>query len=375
MNHKTGTKKILFVTFNLRGGGAERVMVNLINSLSNKGHNIRLLLLEDKEGSYLDDIECPLEIICLRKRSRYDVLRLLFNIRRVIKDYKPDVVISFLHYANILNIIASFILKKNYKLIISERNYTRKYLPLERFSLLKKWLLMFTYPRADMIVAVSESIKSALSEYIKVPLEKIKTIYNPLAIENIKNKCQEDLYHPFFTKQGGHVIISVGRLSQQKRFDRLLRAFSILRKKIDNIYLIILGEGGLRKDLEDLAVRLNIDEVVDFPGFKKNPYAWITKSDIFVLSSDYEGFPNSLIEAMACGTAVISTDCPSGPDEIITNGKDGILVPVEDEGMLADAMYNLLTDERLRKKLSDEARKRAEDFRADKKAVEYGKLF
>lgn len=358
----------------MKEGGAERVILNLINCLSERKYDICLLLLEDKKGTYIKEIKHPVKVIELNKKTTYDLLRIFFGIRRIIKDYKPNIVISFLHLVNILTVIASSTLKKDFKLILSERNYPSKYLSLERFGLLKKWLIMLTYQKADLIISVSQSIKDVLSESLKISSEKISTIYNPLEIESIRNKGQETVTHPFFEKKG-HIIISIGRLTQQKRFDRLLRAFSVLRKKIDTIYLIVLGEGTLRKDLEELACRLNVMDVVDFVGFQPNPYAWITKSDIFVLSSDFEGFPNALVEAMACGIPVISTDCPSGPNEIITNGKDGILVPVEDENLFADAMYNLLTNEDLRRKLYENAMKRVEDFRTEKIVKEYEELF
>ncbi len=147
-----------------------------------------------------------------------------------------------------------------------------------------------------------------------------------------------------------------------------------MEKNKKNVYLIILGEGILRKELEILASKLNINKCVDFVGFKFNPYAWIAKADIFVLSSDFEGLPNVVIEAMACGTPVISTDCASGPNELITNGKNGILVPTVDENALAEAMGTLLRNENLRKKFSKRARKRAEDFRIEKIIPQYEEL-
>ena len=367
-------KKITFIIPSLVSGGAERVLIHLINHLNNEKYSICLVLFEDILD-YKEDLRFSGEIVCLDKKSRWDFFKLIFKLRKTLRTYQPDVVLSFLYYTNIVTVMASLFLKRKFKLILCERNYPPEYLPKIRLGYLKKWLMRFTYRKADKILTVSKSIARVLEEDFNIKSEKIKTIYNPVVLEEIKDKYQKEMKHPFFEDERAQIIISVGRLVEQKRVDRLLRAFSLVRKKQDRVYLIILGEGELRKELENLSLELRVDKWTDFVGFQSNPYAWIRKADIFVLSSDFEGFPNVILEAMACGTPVVSTDCPSGPNEIIVNGKNGILVPTEDEKAMAEAILKLLTNDNLRKRFFEEGKKKAETLRIEKILPQYEELF
>jgi len=367
-------KKLIFVISSLACGGAERVVVNLINHLDRNKYKLLLVIFENK----LDlqrDLDFAVRIVCLNKKSRWDFLKIIFKLRKIICDYKPDSVISFLQYTNIVTVLSTLFQIRNYTLIISERNYPRKYLANIRLGYLKRWLMNLTYKKSDKIIAVSKAIKKVLEEDFGIPPEKIKVVYNPIPLEEVIFKSQKGIEHPFFKDENAQVIISAGRLVKQKRYDRLLRAFSLIRKYQKTARLIILGKGILKRELENLALQLDINNVVSFVGYKDNPYAWMSKADIFVLSSAYEGFPNVLIEAMACGVPVISTDCPSGPREIITNGKNGILVPVGDERKLAEAILDLLSDEKKRKRFSAAAKKRVQDFEVKKIVSQYAELF
>ncbi len=363
-------KKIIFIIPSLVGGGAERVLIHLINHLDKEKYSICLVLFEDILD-YKDDLNFSGEILCLDKKSRWDFFKLILKVRKIIKTYQPDTVLCFLHYTNIVTVMASLFLKRKFKLILCERDYPPKYLPKTRFKYLRRWLIKFTYRKADTILAVSKSIARVLEEDFNIKSEIIKTIYNPVILDKIKDLCQKEIEHPFFVDERAQIILGVGRLVGQKRFDRLLRTFSLVRKKQDRVYLIILGEGELRKELENLSLELGVDKWTDFVGFQLNPYAWLHKADIFVLSSDYEGFPNVILEAMACGIPVISTDCPSGPNEIIINGQNGILVPIEDEKALAEATLKLLTNDNLRTKFSEEGKKKAQTLSIDKILPQY----
>ena len=367
-------KKLMFVILSLSGGGAERVMLHIINHLDMDKYDIRLVTFEDVRD-YQKELSPAVKQIYLNKKSRWDFFKLVFQLRKTIMDYQPDTIISFDYYVNIIAILARSLTGRSFKLIISERNYPEKNLSEERLRWLKKWLMKTTYRKADIILSVSNSIKDALEKDFKVQPGKTRTVYNPIVVEDITLKSKEEISHPFFRYSSDQVVISSGRLVRQKRFDRLLEAFSIVRKKMGNVYLIILGKGDLLEELRNKASKLAVSAYVDFVGFKSNPYAWISKADLFVLSSDFEGFPNVLSEAMACGTPVVSTDCLSGPREIITNGKDGMLVPPGDESALAEAMYRLLASDELREKFSREGKKRVEDFRIDKIVKQYEQFF
>ncbi|MHA1294490.1 MAG: glycosyltransferase, partial [Promethearchaeota archaeon] len=362
----------MFVISSLGYGGAERVVINLINHLDRNKFESLLVIFNNKLD-LKSNLNVHIKIVCLGKKERWHFLRIILKLRKVINNYKPDSVISFLQYTNIVTILSTLFQKRNYTLIISERNYNRKYLANTRLRFLKKWLMDFTYKKADTIIAVSKAIKRVLQEDFRIPPGKIKIIYNPVNLKDIISKSQKSIIHIFF-KNNYKIIIGVGRLVEQKRFDRLLKTFCLVRKNLRTARLIILGDGKLRKKLERLAFQLNIENFVDFVGYKNNPYAWMSKAHIFVLCSDYEGFPNVLIEAMACGLPVISTNCISGPSEIITNGSDGILVKPSDKKKLAEEILNLLNNEKKRKDLSEAAKERVKDFEVEKIVYQYLKL-
>jgi len=367
-------KKLLFVISSLVGAGAERVLVDIINHLDRNKYDIMLLIFE-KIMDLQKYLHSSVKIVCLEKRSRWDFFKLILKLRLIIRDYKPVVVISHLHYTNIVTGLASMLLKRKFRLILCEHSYPRKYLLEVRLGNVKKWLMKITYKKADRIVTVSKSIKRVLEEDFNIQPINIISIYNPIPLETIRDKSQKEVEHIFLKDKNAQIIISAGRLEEEKRLDRLLRAFALMKTKKNSARLIILGKGNLHKELEVLSSNLNIDKCVDFVGYQVNPFAWISKADIFVLSSDYEGLPMVLLETMACGTPIVSTDCPSGPSEIIKNGKNGILVPPADEEKLAATMLTLLKDESLRKKFSEEGKKRAEDFRIEKILPQYEELF
>jgi glycosyltransferase involved in cell wall biosynthesis len=212
-----------------------------------------------------------------------------------------------------------------------------------------------------------------LSASFSIKKEKCRVIYNPVNLQKIAILSMEAVDHPWLNDEIP-VIAACGRLTVQKNYFLLLRTLRLVLKEI-HVRLIILGEGDERQMLESYTEELGIQSNVAFLGFQSNPFKYIAHSTVFVLSSSWEGFSLVLVEAMACGVPVISTDCPSGPNEIITDGVNGILVPVSDEKALSDAILRLIRDEALRKQLAENGRKRAEDFRIEKIIKEYEGLF
>lgn len=194
-----------------------------------------------------------------------------------------------------------------------------------------------SYPYVDAAVGVSSGVTAELAKVSGIPPARLHTIYNPVVSQGLLQKANETPDHPWFNTPGPPIVLAIGRLHKQKDFPTLLTAFAQLLARRP-ARLIVLGEGSLRPNLLSLAHNLQITEQVDFPGFVNNPFAYLAKARLFVLSSRYEGFGNVLVETMACGCPVVSTDCTFGPDEILENGRWGELVPVGDSEALAKAM-------------------------------------
>ena len=207
---------------------------------------------------------------------------------------------------------------------------------------LEKCLIKFFYPKADAIVGVSKAVLEDFKSYSGIKHSKLITIYNPIIKQEIYKKASAPLVHQWFNPKTMSVIVAIGRLTEQKNFSLLIKSFA---KLVENYKanLVILGEGPLRPDIETLINRLNVQELVSLPGVVANPYNYLKNADLFVLSSNYEGLPTVLVEALACGCPVVSTDCPSGPKEILDNGKYGVLVQTGNIDQLAAAMMQTLS--------------------------------
>jgi N-acetylgalactosamine-N,N'-diacetylbacillosaminyl-diphospho-undecaprenol 4-alpha-N-acetylgalactosaminyltransferase len=338
--------KVAFLINSMEGGGAERVLSILLKRLSFKPV---LIVLEDKF-----DYDISKEVKIIKFSSSLDnnfskIWNLIFSpfkLKKIIKKNNIDLVVSFMERSNYINILARFLGSKH-KIYISERcNPTAWYSNKDLKSLFNLFMIKRLYKKADLIIANSIGVKECLANDFS--LEDVKVIYNPLDFEEIDELAKEELEEKDLFESP--VIISVGRVIKEKGYEYLIRAFKIVKKRIPEAKLIILGKGGL-----------NNEKDVYFLGWKKNPFKYLAKSDIFVFSSLTEGFPNSLLEAMACRLPVISFDCPSGPKEIIKDD-NGILVSLKDEKALADSMVKLLESSFLRQEFGQKARKRAEEF-------------
>jgi glycosyltransferase involved in cell wall biosynthesis len=204
-----------------------------------------------------------------------------------------------------------------------------------------------------------------LQQMFNIPLSKIAVINNPIDIQKVNKLSNENINHSW-NEENFPVIIAIGRLTSQKGFSYLIKAFSIVVSDGIPCRLLILGEGVDKEKLKKLAMELRVDDKVSLLGFQKNPYKYLCRSTLFVLSSLYEGFPNVLLEALALGVPSIATRCPTGPEEIITHEVDGILTPPADEMALANAIKRGLLDQGLRKRLGEAGKKRAENFRVKK---------
>lgn len=362
--------RLLLVLPSLGGGGAERAAVDLVRGLNGQQVDITLALFS-ASGRFLPQVPQGVRVVDLRGRPSYD-LRLVWRLARQMRQDQPQVVLSILRYANLITLLAMRLANVGTKVIVNEQN-----LPSAEFALfgggaIKRRSLQWLYPQADQLTAISHGIASELSALCHLPEHKVKVIPNPVDLERITRLAAVRPEHPWFGA-GQPIIVAAGRLHPQKGFLHLIRAFARVRQSVA-CKLAILGEGPQRTELEHLISQLGLTSDVALPGFQDNPYGYMAHATVFVLSSLYEGFGNVLVEALAVGAPVISTRCPVGPDEILVDGRTGILVPPADEGALAEAVLRLLKDEGLRRSLSTAGQQRAKDFSLERIVAQYQEL-
>ncbi|MGD6968563.1 glycosyltransferase [Rossellomorea vietnamensis] len=379
-------KNIAIIIPSLKGGGAERAVSTLTKSLPKNRYKIYLILFDTSNMEYdyygeLVDLEIAAKNNPLMKFSNF--IKRLIKLKQIKKTYNINVSISFLPGPNLLNILT----KGNEKIILSVRSNVLRakdniYRKID--DLIIKWL----YNKADFITVVSQGIKNDLLRLFRVKQDKLKVLYNSYYLNEIEELSKESLSIDEKALLSEKVVVTVGRLENVKGHLHLIRAFSQIRQFNKDIKLIILGEGDLRLYLEELIKSLDLEDTVYMPGFVKNPYKYIKNSKLFVLPSLTEGFPNALAEAMACGIPVISSDCKTGPREILAPGSDinfqcdkieyadgGILVPVcdgknygssdpltKEELILAEAILKITGDEELARKYSIAAKQRIREF-------------
>lgn len=321
----------------LSGGGAERVMVNLAEGFARRGLRVDMVLVQ-AAGAYLSQIPPGIRIVDLHARSAYTAFPgLIAYLRRE----KPEALLSTLDLTNLIAILSGRLARTPTRLVIRIANTVS----IQHRSPAKKGLerlaLSWIYPWADEVVAISDSVAADLSRYTGIPEGRIRTILNPTISPRLMEEAGQPLDHPWFSPGAAPVVLGVGRFTRQKDFGTLVSAFARLRAT-KPARLIILGEGEERSHLENFVQERGMAGDVELPGFVQNPYAYMRRAAVFVLSSIWEGLPNSLIEALACGCPVVSTDCPGGPAEILDGGKYGHLVPPGDPESMAEAIGKVL---------------------------------
>jgi glycosyltransferase involved in cell wall biosynthesis len=341
---RRGADRVAFFLPLLSGGGAERVMVNLAAAFIEKGVRVDFVLAR-AEGPYLDQLSKEARLVDLKSLG---VLTSLPRLVRYLRRERPAALISALDHANIVAIWAKLLAGTGTRTVVTLHNtISIKMKSASRISKgrLLPALIHFFLGRADAIIAVSAGVAEDYARAVSIPLEKIKIIYNPVISDSLLEKSKEPLDHPWFGPGEVPVILSVGRLTEQKNFPGLIEAFAKVREKTP-ARLLILGEGKLRSELEELVKKLNLQGEVSLPGFVDNPYRFMSRAAVYVLSSTWEGLPTVLIEALAAGAPVVATDCKSGPNEILMGGELGKLVPVGDTSALAEGICDCLTGNR-----------------------------
>jgi glycosyltransferase involved in cell wall biosynthesis len=336
----TSKERLAILLPGLYDGGAERTLLNLAEGFVAKGFPVDLVLSR-AEGPYMAQVPDSVRVVDL-KAAR--VLMCLPALIHYLRSERPVALLSAL-YANIVAVWARRIAGVPQRVVLSEQNNLtsvckgEKSLRWKLYPELAKWF----YPWADGIIAVSKGVADDLALATKLPPDQIQVIYNPIVTPDLLKRSESLLEHPWFRTGEPPVVLGVGRLTAQKAFSVLIEAFALVRKS-QRARLLILGEGEDRPMLEALTRQLGLQQDVDLPGFVSNPYPYMAHASLFVLSSRWEGLPTVLVEAMSLRTPVISTDCPSGPREILKSGQYGQLLPMDDPDAMALAIQNSLAN-------------------------------
>lgn len=332
-------KKVALFSPNLNGGGAERVISILAAHFAGMGFQVDLILGE-KKGPYLINIPKGVNVISLdNKRVMYCLPKLV----TYLNGNKPDVIISSQMHSSTVVLLASKLAKVTPQVIIRQPTMLNPTYKRKTFSsrLRQSFFLWAAKSWASNIVVTSQAMAEEFVNLCNIPKERLTVIYNPIPINEVKAKSKKNIIHPWLNAEQQNIVLAVGRLVKVKDFETLIRAFHLTKKQVD-ARLIILGEGPLRKELEGLIFDLNLSEYVEIAGFAENPFAYMRQSKVFVLSSLWEGFPNSMIEAMVCGCNIVATKCQGGTEEILDSGKWGDLVPVQSPKKMSEAIIKAL---------------------------------
>jgi glycosyltransferase involved in cell wall biosynthesis len=365
--------RVLLFSPHLGEGGADRVIAKLARHLDRRRFAPALALVR-RAGPFLADVPADVPVYEFGARRLATALPALV---RVIRRERPDVVFSA-GASNIIAAVAHRLAGSRARLVLSERSALRRSdrsrarlaaeLPAKRL----------TYRRADVVAAVSEGVARDLASVLGLSPERIAVVGNPMVDEDLAVLAAMPVEHPWLA--GGAsaaepVIVACGRLVEIKDYPTLLDAFARIRAA-RAAKLIVLGDGPLREELRARAARLGVGDLVDFVGFDKNPFRYFARARLLLHASRAEGLPGALIQAMACGLPVVSTDCDFGPREVIAApGRDGFLVPVGDAAALADRALQLLADDRLRDAVSAEARRSAQRYETRASLARYEAAF
>jgi glycosyltransferase involved in cell wall biosynthesis len=332
----TSTSPTLAIFASFSGaGGVERMLVSLIRGFVDLGQRVDLVLVKD-QGPHLERI--PSEVRQIRLAGGHTLLAAP-ALARYLRERRPPVLLAAKDRAGRTAVLARAMARTETPIVL--RLGTNLSTAMAGRGAVQRWLrylpIRALYPRIERIVAVSEGVAEDTARIARLPRESITVIRNPVVTPELTAQAAAPCPHPWLQGGGVPVIIGAGRLQRQKDFPTLIRAFAKLRAQRD-CRLLILGEGRGRADLEVLIQELGLSGEAALTGYQSNPYPFLANASLFVLSSAWEGSPNVLTEALALGVPVVSTDCPSGPSEILDRGRFGPLVPVGDVQALSAAM-------------------------------------
>jgi glycosyltransferase involved in cell wall biosynthesis len=359
------TVDVALVMPNFFGGGAERMMVRMARGLSELGHTVEIVVLADS-GPFRKELGPKVAIIDLKS---VHMRRSLGPLVRYLRSRRPATVLVTLEHAISAVLVARALSGVPVRVVARVATHLSARQPeglLGQVSSLAGRLLL---RQADAVIAVSRGVADDVVVWAKVPAEKVFPVYSPLVEDELNWLAGQDVEHPFMRGGGEPVLLAVGRLVKAKDYPTMLRALLLLRTKRP-VRLVILGEGPERQQLEQFVGDHDLKNVVSLPGFVENPFAYMRQASVFALSSVREGLPGALVQAMACGCPVVSTDCPSGPREILDGGRLGELVPVGDASALAEAIERALD----RPRDPEVLRRRAKEFSVSRAVARYEEI-
>lgn len=334
-------------------GGVERMLLNLVNAFATRGLEVDLVLIKTR-SRHLEEVHPSVRIVKLGSQHSATSL---WPLVRYLRQHNPQRLLVAKDRAGRLVVLARMLARTKTRIIL--RLGTNLSAALAHRSGIKYWLrrapMLLLYPCIDHIIAVSEGVRQDTLKVSDVEPDQVSVVRNPVLTPRLHELASQPPPHPWLLDPDIPVIMGAGRLTVQKDFSTLIRAFARLRAERP-CRLIILGDGRQDAQLRALATQLEISDDLQLPGFTDNPYVYMANAALFVLSSRWEGSPNVLTEAMTLGTPVVSTNCPSGPDEILDGGRYGPLVPVGDWQALAQAMRQVLSDPPSSDKLRDAVR-------------------
>lgn len=363
-------KKICIFMHGFDGGGAEKMTVLLANALHKLGHKVVFCVRYDQgENRYLLDNEIPVWDMKLSELSKIKKnLKNVRILREILRKNEFDVMLSITSEMSQVAAMATWFNKRRMPLIGVIHNTLSQ--EVHSFQKIREIMFPVVHRRMDAMIAVSEAVRKDYIQLCNANTNTVFTVYNPVVFDKIFQMAKEETNHPWLVKnRKWKTLILAARLSYQKNHILMLRSLKLLLKNGD-YRLILLGIGELQEELKEFCRENGLQEHVDFYGYVNNPYAFYANADGVVLSSRFEGLPTVLIEALACGSKIISVDCPSGPREILCDGKYGTLVSMNDAAALADGIRDAMGQEVDRNAL----RKRAMDFSVENSVNGYLKV-
>ena len=321
----------LFVP-SMRGGGAERAMANLANGFVARGHGVELVLAR-AEGPNLPWLDPAVEVIDLGLKR---VAGAVMPLRRHLRERRPDALVASWEHANVAAMLAALTARTSVPVVLNEQNTLSQSAsePGRRNGAMLTTLARRLYPRAAGLTAVSAGVADDLATVVGVDRSRIDVVFNPVISAQLERFAAEPCEHPWFDSGQPPVIVAAGRLRPQKDYPLLVRAFQQVRARRE-CRLMIFGDGPETETLSRLVDELGLAADVALPGYSANPYPAMRRAAVYAMSSRFEGLPTVLVEALFCGVPIVSTDCPSGPQEILAGGRFGRLVPVGDVDALA----------------------------------------